>query len=133
MEPLRVLLKKNNNFIWNENVEEVFLKLKKSISHNNLLIHLDHNKEFIVETDASDFALGCVLSQKLNEDNLLHPVAFYSRSMTSTEINYAIYDKELLGVITALEVWKHHLEGSILPFQIITNHKKFYISKNRNI
>jgi len=75
-----------------------------------------------METDVSDFAVGCILSQKSNEDNLLHPVALYFRSTFPAEINYKIYDKELLGVITALKVWRNHLKGSKLSFQIITDH-----------
>ena len=129
MEPLRKLLKKDNQYIWNEKADEAFTRLKESFKSNKLLIHPDPDKEFIVETDASDFAVGCILSQKSEEDNQLHPVAFYSRSMTLTESNYTIYDKELLAVITALEVWRHHLEGSKLPVQIITDHKNLLYFK----
>ena len=57
-----------------------------------------------METDASDFALGAVLSQ-YQEDGLLHPVAYYSRKFSSAEINYDVYDKELLAIITAFEQW----------------------------
>jgi len=52
-----------------------------------ILIHPDPTKPFIVETDASDFALGAILSQ-FGIDGLLHPIAFYSRKLTSAEINY---------------------------------------------
>jgi hypothetical protein len=61
------------------------------------LIHPDAVKPFIVETDASDFALGAILSQ-FGIDGLLHPVAFYSRKLTSAKINYQVYDKELLAI-----------------------------------
>ena len=134
MEPLRPLLKKNCKFIWDNKADNAFQKLKESFDNNKFLIHPNQDKEFIVETDASDFAVGCILSQRSDEDNLLHPVAFYSRSLTSTEANYTIYDKELLGVITALEVWRHHLEGSKLPFQILTDHKNLlYFKKPQHL
>jgi hypothetical protein len=68
-----------------------------------ILIHPDPTKPFIVETDASDFALGAILSQ-FGIDGLLHPVAFYSRKLTSAEINYQVYDKELLAIITTFEL-----------------------------
>jgi len=88
----------------------------------------------VVETNACDFAVGCVLSQVNDKDKLLHPVAFYSRSLTTTEKNYTIYDKELLGVITAFEVWRHHLEGSKFPFQVVTDHKNLlYFKKPKNL
>jgi len=86
-------------------------------------------KSFTVETDANEFAVGCILSQISDKNNLLHPVAFYSRSLNSNEINYSIYDKELLAVITALEVWRHHLEGSKYPFQILTDYKNLLYFK----
>jgi hypothetical protein len=67
-----------------------------------ILIDLDLAKPFIVETYALDFALGAILSQ-FGIDGLLHPVALYSRKLTSAEINYQVYDKELLAIITAFE------------------------------
>jgi hypothetical protein len=64
-----------------------------------ILIHPDPANPFTVETDASDFALGTILSQ-FGIDGLLHPVVFYSRKLTSAEINYQVDDKELLAIIT---------------------------------
>jgi hypothetical protein len=52
-----------------------------------ILIHPDLAKPFIVETNASDFALGVILFQ-FGIDGLLHLVAFYSRKLTNAEINY---------------------------------------------
>jgi len=134
MEPLRKLLKKNSKFIWDNKADEAFNLLKQSFCNCGLLIHPNPEKEFIVETDASDYAVGCVLSQKCDRDKLLHPVAFYSRSFNSAELNYTIYDKELLGVITAFKVWRHHLEGSKFPIQVITDHKNLlYFKEPQNL
>jgi len=58
----------------------------------------------ILETDASDFAIGAVLSQR-DDDNRLHPVAFHSRKFQPTEINYDIHDKELLAIVDAFKHW----------------------------
>jgi len=123
MEPLRKLLKNNSNFDWDNEADRSFNLLKDAFKNDELLIFPDPEKEFVVETDSSDFAVGCVLSQVSNHDNLLHPVAFYSRSLNKAEANYTIYDKELLAVITAFEVWRHHLEGAKFPIQVITDHK----------
>jgi len=76
-----------------------------------ILIHPDLTKPFILETDVSDFALGAILSQ-FGIDGLLHPVAFYSRKLPSAEINYQVYDKELLAIITAFEQWRPYLVGA---------------------
>jgi len=54
-----------------------------------------------VETNALDFALKACLLQKHNE--VWHPVAYYSQKMTPLELNYDIYNKELLGIVIALK------------------------------
>ena len=51
-----------------------------------------------METDASDFTLGVVLSQ-LGDGEKLHPIAFHSRKFSAVEINYEIHDKELLAIV----------------------------------
>jgi len=58
---------------------------------------------FQIEADSSDFATGAVLSQQSTTDGKWHPIAFYSKSLSSVERNYKIYDKEILAIIRALE------------------------------
>jgi len=60
---------------------------------------------------------------------MLHPVAFHSRSLNKAKINYTIYDKELLAIITAFEVWRHHLEGVRFPVKVLTDHKNLLYFK----
>ena len=55
----------------------------------------------VVETDASDFALSVYLVQKYPDG--WHPVIYYSRKMTPPELNYNIYNKELLGIVAVLK------------------------------
>ena len=61
----------------------------------------------VVETDASDFALGVCLVQKYPDGWYL--VAYYSRKMTPLELNYNIYNKELLGIVAVLKEWRAFL------------------------
>ena len=63
----------------------------------------DLNKEFRVETNASNYATGGVLSMKFSDD-LWRPVAFISKSLSNTERNYEIHDKEMLAIVRYLEV-----------------------------
>ena len=72
--------------------------------------------------DASNVATGGVLEQK-HKDNYWHPVAYRSSLMSKEERNYPIYDREMLGLIRALEDWRHFLEGLPEPFEVLTNHK----------
>jgi hypothetical protein len=75
-----------------------FEKLKHCFMTIPILIHFDPHHKYIVEIDASHFALGSTLSQT-TEDKWLHPNAFYSRKFSPAEINYEIHDKELLAIV----------------------------------
>ena len=75
---------------------------------------------FRLESDASDYATGAVLS--IEKEGIWHPIAFSSHSMTPQEQNYSIADKEMLPVIQALEQWCHYLEGARHQFEIWNDH-----------
>src|SRR3954471_14543003 len=62
---------------------------------------------FMIKCDASEGALGAILSQK--QDDKWRPVAFLSKALNPTECNYEIYDKELLVIITAFDKWQQYL------------------------
>jgi len=87
-----------------------------------VLVALDLDKEFRVEINASNYTTGKVLSMKCS-DKLWRPVAFISKSLSDTERNYEIHDKEMLAVVRCLEAWKHFLEGVTVEFKIWTDHK----------
>jgi len=70
----------------------------------------------VVQKDASDFGLGCVLSQF--KDKRLYPVAFHSTKLNSAEWNYESHDKELLGILKAFKQWKHYLVGRDKPVTV---------------
>jgi len=78
---------------------------------------------FKLSTDASDFAIGAVLSQKDMQTNLWHPIAFFSKSLDVHERNYEIYDKELLAVIRGLEEYRDYLEGHPHKVEIWSDHQ----------
>ena len=120
--PLTALLKKDVKFTWNDFAKQAFNDLKKHIVGNPVLRHYDPKLPCIIETDASDYALGAVCSQ-IAEDGLSHPIAFYSRKMLPAELNCQIYDKELLAIVAAFKHWRHYLEFSQEPTLVITDHK----------
>ena len=110
--PLNDLTKKDQVFKWKESQQTAFDMLKQRFTIAPILGFLDIDKQFHLETDASDFATGAVLSI-LNDDKW-HPVAYSSHSMSPEEHNYLIADKEMLSVIQSLEEWRHYLEGANL-------------------
>ncbi|SLM34769.1 retrotransposon nucleocapsid protein [Lasallia pustulata] len=101
---------------------KAFDLLKKQFTTAPILAHFDPIKEIIVETDASDWVSAGILSQ-YSIDNILRPVAFFSKKHSAQEVNYKIYDKELLAIIRAFEEWRPELEGSAFPIKVITDHR----------
>jgi len=85
---------------WNTEAEAAFRELKHRFTTAPILAHFDPKKPVIIETDASDFALGTVLSQR-SEEGRLHRVAFHSRKFQPVDINYEIHEKELLAIVDA--------------------------------
>jgi len=120
-DPLTQLTRKDK-LEWNAEADQAFETLKKAFTTAPILTHPDFQKPFFLETDASDFALGAILSQP-DKDECLHPVAFHSQKFTATEINYEIHNKELLAIIDSFQEWRHFLEGAQHLVTIYTDHK----------
>jgi hypothetical protein len=104
-------------------MEESCEGLKEWFTTAPILTHFDPTKESIVETDASDFTLGAILSQK-NEAGRLHPIAVHSRKFQPAEINYKVDDKELLAAVDCFKVWRRYLEGAQCTVMVFSVHQK---------
>jgi hypothetical protein len=122
--PLTRLLKKENlarRFTWDRKAQEAFDGLREAFTTAPVLQHFDETKPVVLEADASDLALGAVISQ-YGDDGLLHPVAFHSRKFGPAELNYEIYDKELLAIVDSLEQYRHMFEGLGHQIAIYSDH-----------
>jgi len=100
----------------------VFDELKQVFMTKPVLAAPDLDREFRVEADTSNYATRGVLSMKCS-DKKWRPVAFISKSLSDTERNYEIHDKEMLAVVRCLEAWRHFLEGATVKFEVWTDHK----------
>ena len=111
---------KNKTFRWTNIEEEYFAALKSAIENTKILRHPDFSKEFYVQTDASNKAIGAVLLQDFN-NGILEPIEFASRKLASNEVNWHVSDKELIAIVFALNKWIRYL----LPrhFTVFTDHK----------
>ena len=83
--PLTTLTKKSVRFTWSDEVEAAFRSLQQAFTSAPILRHYQPDLPLTVEADASDFALGCVLSQPSPTGDL-HPLCFYSRKFTPAEL-----------------------------------------------
>ncbi|KAJ1598293.1 hypothetical protein NDA14_003978 [Ustilago hordei] len=98
-KPLTALVKpieRFKKFELPEEAQQAFHQLIQAFTSAGVLQHFDYHLPTRLETDASDFAIAGVLKQE--HEGRWHPVAFYSRKMSSAEKNYEIHDKELLAV-----------------------------------
>ena len=121
--PLINLTRKDVKFKWSHEAEDSFSSLKQAFCSAPILRHFDVSKPGIIEVDASDFAYVGVLSQ-YGDDGVLHPCAFISKKFNATELNYEIYDKEMLAIVKCMyDHWRHYLEGSGQQVQVFTDHK----------
>jgi hypothetical protein len=129
--PLTRLTRKGIKWNFSDEARKAFETLKRAFTSAPVLTHWIPGRPIIVETDASDYALGAILSIQ-NEDGEIHPVAFHSRSFTPSEINYDTHDKELLAIFAAFKIWRHYLEGSPTPIDVVTDHKNLeYFSTSK--
>ena len=87
-----------------------------------MLRHFDSNWQTILEMNTSDLVTGEILSQ-YDKEGVLHPVAFYNKSMISAECNYYIYNKELLAIIHCFKHWHSELKHTDLLIQVFTDHQ----------
>ena len=97
--------------------------LKKAFTTAPVLTHWILGSPLIIETDASDYALTAILSTVSPTDNEVHPIAFHSSTFMPPELNYNVHDKELLAIFEAFKIWRHYLEGSPTPIDMVTDHK----------
>ena len=106
---------------WTETQQGSFETLKKALtSYPILRIPID-DAPFRVECDSSDFANGAILSQFI--EGKWHPIAYRSRTLSETERNYEIYDKELMAITDSLQDWRQYLLGAEHVFEVWSDHK----------
>ena len=92
-------------FFWSKSQKKAFTELKDRLCTAPVLALPDLQQLFEVETDASDYAIGAVLTQHG------HPVAYHSETLSDTVWKYPTYDKEMYSIVQACRQWKHYILG----------------------
>ncbi|KAM0705466.1 hypothetical protein Q7P35_006825 [Cladosporium inversicolor] len=121
--PLTELTKKDKVFEWSAEAEEAFQELKTCFSTEPILVIFDPKRPSMVETDASDKAIGACLSQA-DDKGKLRLVAYLSRKFTPAESNYEVHDKELLAIIEAFRHWRMRWYQDIATFRMKIHYRK---------
>lgn len=118
-KPMTSCLKKGAKITLSSDYTDCFEHCKKLLTNDPVLQYPDFTKEFILTTDASNFALGAILSQgTVGSDR---PIAYASRTLNDSEVNYSTIEKELLAIVWATKYFRPYLYGR--KFKIITDHK----------
>ena len=133
-EPLTNLLGKRVKFIWTDNCQKSFEKLKAILKSAPVLLAPRFNKEFKLAIDASDVGAGSVLLQE-DDNGVDHPVCYYSKKFNKHQRNYSTVEKECLSLILALQHFEVYLASSVAPIVIFTDHNPLTFShkmKNKN-
>lgn len=119
-KPMTQCLKKGSKINCNDtNYINCFEKCKTLLTNDPILQYPDFSKDFLLTTDASNLAIGAILSQgPIGSDK---PIAYASRTLNTSEINYSTIEKELLAIVWATKYFRPYLFGR--KFKIITDHK----------
>jgi reverse transcriptase-like protein/integrase-like protein len=119
--PLNDLIKKQWQWSWTADEQASFDTLKDLCSSYLVLWSPDWTKQFFMDTNASDFALGAVISQEFDDGR--HPIAFHSCTLLLAEWNYNIHDKEMATIVYGFKCGCPYFLGTNYPIAIRTNHK----------
>src|SRR5258707_7398711 len=101
-----MLTQKSKDWSWGAAEQQAFDALKNTITSTPMLAFPSRSGLFHLECNASNFAMGAILSQQ-QADGLFYLIGFMSKSFSNTEWNYQIHDKEMLAIMHALEDLRH--------------------------
>ena len=123
--PLNQLLKSrklesNAPIQWSAEAETTFQALKDALSNAALLTHPSNRANLAIMVDASDYTIGATL-QRL-EEGVWKPLAFFTKPLAPTQRKYSAYDRELLGIYSAIKKFQYAVEGR--PFTAYIDHKR---------
>ncbi|KAK1652663.1 hypothetical protein QYE76_070468 [Lolium multiflorum] len=109
-KPLTNLLQKDVPFVFDDDCKEAFETLKKALTTAPIVEPPDWNLPFEIMCDASDFAVGAVLGQRV--DKKLNVIHYASKTLDAAQRNYATTEKELLAVVFACDKFRSYIVDS---------------------
>ena len=128
------MTKKDKNQKQDKEQKELFKEIKNKFTKEPILKIYRLELPTRVKIDLLNFILGACMVQKY-KDKIQHLIAYYSQKLIPPELNYNIYNKELLAIVTVLKEWRAFLQGIIEPFIIKTDYKnliRFLTTKELN-
>ena len=118
--PINQLLQASHKWEWTQECQEAFTEAKKQLTSSDVLTHYDPDLPINMAADASAYGIGAVISHVL-PDGAERPICFASRTLTTSEQNYAQLEKEALALVFGTKKFHQYLYGR--KFTLITDHK----------
>lgn len=118
MAPITNLLKKKIKFAWSTECKRAFQTVKECLVASPVITCPNFEEPFTIQTDASDYGLGAVLTQDYPDGEKV--ISFISRSLTSSERKFSTTEKECLAVLWAIEKFRPYIEAT--HFTVVTDH-----------
>ena len=112
-----------------EEAKNASVESKDALANATLLAYPITGSPISIAVDASDFAIGAVLQQRV--DNAWQPLGFFTKTLSSAQRKYSAYDRELLAIFSAVKRFKYAIEGR--NFTIFTDHKPLTFAFNQNL
>nr|GFC72386.1 reverse transcriptase domain-containing protein [Tanacetum cinerariifolium] len=116
------LLEKNSPFIFSNECIQAFRTLKDKLTEAAILIAPNWDQPFELMCNASDFAVGAVLGQRIEKH--FRPIHYASKMMNQDETNYTTTEKEMLAVVYAFEKFPDHLSRLENPYENVFDPKE---------
>jgi len=116
-------------FDFNKECNASLKKLKDRLCIAPILYYYDPKLECILETDASDGVVTAVLLQ-LYLDSEWYPIGYFLKTIAPAELNYPIYNKEMLTIVRAFRQWRAELLGTSTAIKVLTDYRslEYFIS-----
>ena len=116
---LNHLLHNDTEWVWDSACQEAFSRAKQALASSRVLVHYDPTLPLTLAADASAYGLGAVISH-VYPDGTERPVAYTSRTLTSSERNYAQIEREALALVFGVKKFHQYLYGR--KFSLVTDH-----------
>ena len=120
LHPLNALLRRDSEWVWSKECNQAFELAKEKLVSADVLVHYDSTLPVKLAGDASAYGVGAVISHVM-PDGTERPIAFASKTLSTSERNYSQVEKEGLALVFGVKKFQSYLYGH--RFTLVTDHK----------
>ena len=135
LHPLNALLRADRKWKWSPECDKAFQDAKDQLTSAKVLTHYNPTLPIVTAADASAYGMGAVISHVF-PDNSEQPIAFASRTLTTSEKNYAQLEKEALALVFGVRKFHQYPQQHRHPperLMVVTTCRTFYLDRGGNV